>query len=78
MIVEAIKKGDGYFIPIKGKKEKIKVFLEDEIEDVIVEHYEEKRKNYVDLKLSEFNIEKYKEKHDLTANNIDELLRILK
>jgi len=37
MIIEAIKKGDGYFIPLKGKKEKIKLkieFIEDDDEKV--------------------------------------------
>ncbi len=37
MIIEATKKGDGYFIPIKGKKEKIKLkieFIEDDDEKV--------------------------------------------
>ena len=28
MIVEAIKKGDGYFIPLKGDKERIKLRIE--------------------------------------------------
>ena len=32
MFVEAIKKDDGYFIPIKGKKEKIKVYLDEDRE----------------------------------------------
>jgi len=32
MIVEAVKKDDGYFIPLKGDKEKIKVYIEEDIE----------------------------------------------
>jgi hypothetical protein len=34
MIVEAIKKDDGYFIPIKGKKDKIKIFIDEDIEEL--------------------------------------------
>jgi len=34
MFVEAIKDGDKYVLPIKGKKERIKVFIEEDIEDL--------------------------------------------
>ena len=32
MYIEAIKKDDGYFIPVKGKNEKIRVFLDEDTE----------------------------------------------
>ena len=34
MFVEAIKDGDRYILPIKGKKERIKVFIEEDIENL--------------------------------------------
>ncbi len=34
MIVEAVKKDDGYFIPLKGDKEKIKVYIEEDVENL--------------------------------------------
>lgn len=33
MIVEAIKDGDRYILPIKGNKEKIKLYLDEDIEE---------------------------------------------
>lgn len=36
MFVEAIKDGDKYILPIKGKKDKIKVYLDEELEDIDV------------------------------------------
>ena len=33
MIVEAIKDGDRYILPLKGKKDKIRLFLDEEMED---------------------------------------------
>ena len=59
MIIEAIKDGDRYILPIKGEKERIKVEVLEEdlkdthvhgksIEDIVTLHYEEKRKNSID------------------------------
>ena len=63
MIIEAIKDGDRYILPIKGKKDKIKVEIlnedafedtsdytinNDSIEEAVALHYEEKRKNSID------------------------------
>jgi len=36
MIVEAIKDKDRYILPIKGKKEKIKLYLDEDIENIDV------------------------------------------
>ena len=59
MIIEAIKDGDRYILPIRGEKERIMVEVLEEdlknthghnksIEDIIALHYEEKRKNSID------------------------------
>ena len=37
MIVEAIKDGDRYILPIRGKKERIKVYLDEEQEGIDLE-----------------------------------------
>ena len=34
MIVEAIKDGDRYILPIKGKKKKIKVYIDEDVENL--------------------------------------------
>jgi hypothetical protein len=34
MYIEAIKDGDRYILPINGKKEKIKVYIEEDIEEL--------------------------------------------
>ena len=47
MVVEAIKKDDGYFIPIKGNKEKIKVFIEDDIN--IIDNKESIKDNWREI-----------------------------
>ena len=36
MFVEAIKDGDKYILPIKGKKNKIKVYIDEDLEDIDV------------------------------------------
>ena len=68
MVVEAIKKGDGYFIPLKGKKEKIKVIIEDDTKEAIIEHYEEKRKREIKLSIDDKLLKEFIEKNNLTTD----------
>ncbi len=61
MIVEAIKDGDRYILPIKGKKERIKVYIDEEQEGIDLE----------DLFRSMVKNNKYK---DLSKDEIREMV----
>jgi len=65
MILEAIKDGDRYILPIKGEKEKIRVYLDEDIENLDIKSlFEASIKNdnyeYKELSKDEFR-EKYGE-----------------
>ncbi len=63
MIIEAIRKDNGYFIPIKGKKKIIKVYLDENMENLDVVDFfihQAGSKNMKELSKDEF-IEQYGE-----------------
>jgi len=64
MIVEAIKDGDKYILPIKGKKEKIRVeIIEDDYNNELIEaisdNYKIKRQRDVNLQIDKEILDKF-------------------
>lgn len=64
MIVEAIKDGDRYILPIKGEKEKIKVEIieddyENELMEAVFENYKIKRGRDVNLQIDKEILDKF-------------------
>jgi len=64
VIVEAIKDGDRYILPIKGEKEKIKVEIieddyENELMEAVFENYKIKRGRDVNLQIDKEILDKF-------------------
>lgn len=64
MIVEAIKDGDRYILPINGEKEKIKVEIieddyENELMEAVFENYKIKRGRDVNLQIDKEILDKF-------------------
>lgn len=64
MIVEAIKDGDRYILPINGEKEKIKVEIieddyENELMEAVFENYKIKRGRDVNLQIDKQILDKF-------------------
>ena len=46
MIIEAIQRDNGYFIPINGQKEKIKVYIQEDIEKLDIISFMKNKTDY--------------------------------
>jgi len=58
MLVEAIKRDNGYFIPVSGKKDKIKVSIDEDIESLditsLLQNLTGKKNDYREMSKDEF------------------------